>query len=52
MIDEKVEGEAAYGLGEEALRVIQLLPDEWIPLNVNEKSVDTRIFIPIRFLLY
>lgn len=51
IIDEKVEGEAGYGLGEEALRVIKLLPDEWIPLYMNGEPVDTRLFIPIGFKL-
>lgn len=51
IIDEKVEGEAGYGLGEEALRVIKLFPDEWIPLYINGNPVDTRLFIPIRFKL-
>ncbi|HLT08064.1 MAG TPA: energy transducer TonB [Cyclobacteriaceae bacterium] len=51
IIDEKVEGEAGFGLGDEALRVVQLLPDDWIPLAVDGKPVATRMFIPIRFIL-
>jgi len=51
IVDEAIEGEAAYGLGEEALRIAQLLPDEWIPLTIEGKPVATRLFIPIRFML-
>lgn len=50
-VDEQVEGEAGFGLGEEALRIVRLLPDEWIPLVVDGKPVATRMFIPIRFRL-
>lgn len=51
IIDEQIEGEAGYGLGEEALRVVKLLPDEWIPLTLRGEPVSTRLFIPIRFRL-
>jgi protein TonB len=51
IVDEQVEGEAGYGLGEEALRVAKLLPDDWIPLTIDGEPVATRLFIPIRFRL-
>lgn len=51
IVDEQIEGEAGFGLGEEALRVMRLLPDEWIPLIVDGQAVATRLFIPIRFRL-
>lgn len=51
IIDEQVEGEAGFGLGDEALRVIRLLPDEWIPITVEVEPVATRLFIPIHFIL-
>lgn len=51
IIDEQVEGEAGFGLGDEALRVIRLLPDEWVPITVEGEPVATRLFIPIRFIL-
>lgn len=51
IVDEKIEGEAAYGLGEEALRIIQLLPDDWLPVSIEGKPVAIRLFIPIRFVL-
>lgn len=52
IVDEQIEGEAGFGLGEEALRVARLLPDEWIPLTLDGKPVATRMFIPIRFRLF
>lgn len=52
IVDEQIEGEAGFGLGEEALRVVRLLPDEWIPLTLDGKLVATRMFIPIRFRLF
>jgi|SRR5690606_7324549 len=51
IIDEQVEGEAGFGLGEEALRVVRLLPDEWVPIIVDGEPMATRLFIPIRFKL-
>ena len=51
MIDEKVEEGPGHGLNEEALRVIQMLPDDWLPGRTNGQPVDVRIAIPIKFKL-
>jgi periplasmic protein TonB len=51
MIDEKVEKGPGYGLNEEALRVFQQIPDDWIPAKVNGETVDIRIMIPVTFKL-
>lgn len=51
MIDEKVEEGPGYGLNEEALRVFQQIPDEWIPAKINGETVDIRIVIPVTFKL-
>lgn len=51
MIDEKIEESLGGGLGEEALRIAQLLPDEWVPLKVNGVAVATRVLLPIKFKL-
>jgi len=51
MVDERVEVGLGFGLDEEALRVVQLLPDEWIPLRINGRAVNSRIFIEVRFRL-
>lgn len=51
MIDEKVEDGPGYGLSEEALRVFQLIPDDWIPARVNGEAVDIKIVIPVTFKL-
>jgi periplasmic protein TonB len=51
IIDEKVEKGLGYGLDEEALRVIQEIPDEWAPGIVNGEPTDMKILIPIFFRL-
>lgn len=51
MIDEKVEEGPDRGLREEALRVMQLIPDEWFPGNANGKPVDVRVSLPVKFKL-
>jgi len=51
MIDEKVEQGPGYGTNEEALRVIQMIEDDWIPAKVNGEAVEIRILIPVTFKL-
>ena len=51
MIDEKIEDGPGYGTNEEALRVIQLIPDDWIPAKVNGEVVEIRVLIPFKFKL-
>jgi protein TonB len=51
MIDEKVEEGPGYGTNEEALRVIQMIQDDWIPAMVNGEAVEIRILIPVTFKL-
>ena len=51
MIDEKVEEGPDRGLHAEALRVMQLLPDDWIPGKVDGQPVDVRISLPVKFRL-
>jgi periplasmic protein TonB len=51
IIDEKVESGPSPVLNNEALRVIQLMPNEWLPGKVNGDEVDIRIFIPVKFKL-
>lgn len=49
LIDEEIMGSPDKSLGAEALRVIKLMPDEWIAATVDGKPVRTRIIIPVRF---
>lgn len=49
MIDEKVEEGPGYGTNEEALRVIKLIPDDWIPAKMNGEAVEIRVVIPVTF---
>lgn len=51
IIDEEILEGPGNGLREEALRVIQMIPDEWIPGKVNGKTADIRIVIPVSFKL-
>lgn len=51
MINEKVEEGPGYGLNEEALRVFQMIPKDWIPAKVNGENVDIKILIPVSFKL-
>ncbi len=51
MIDEEILDGPGNGLKEEALRVIQMIPDEWIPGKVNGKIMDIKIVIPVTFKL-
>ncbi|HRJ31695.1 MAG TPA: energy transducer TonB [Cyclobacteriaceae bacterium] len=49
--DETVEKGLGHGLDEEALRVIQQIPDEWIPGTVNGETTDIKMIIPVTFRL-
>jgi periplasmic protein TonB len=51
LVDEKVEKKLGMGLDEEALKIIQMLPDEWIPLKVNGTPVDSKVLFRLRFRL-
>jgi protein TonB len=39
------------GCDEEALRVVKLIPNEWIPGIYNNKEVEVRVIVPITFQL-
>ncbi len=52
MVNETVLEGLGYGCDEEALRVFQLVPDEWIPaLGKNGKPVKSEIIFPLTFRL-
>lgn len=51
MIDEKIETGPGHGLDEEALRVVQLIDEEWFPLTIDGEARDARIFMIITFRL-
>jgi periplasmic protein TonB len=51
MIDEEILDGPGNGLQEEALRVIQMIPDEWMPGKINGKISDIKIVIPVTFKL-
>lgn len=40
-----------YGLDEEAIRVLKLFPDNWLPGLVKEQMVDVEVVYPIKFTL-
>ncbi|WP_018476771.1 energy transducer TonB [Pontibacter roseus] len=40
-----------FGMQEEALRVVSLLPGEWVPAIMGGKPVRSKHYIPVRFVL-
>ncbi len=52
IINEQVIKGIGGGCDEEALRVIQLLPDEWVPGVKGGVAVTTRMTFPINFVLH
>jgi len=51
LVNEKIEKDLGGGIGEESLRVIQLIPDNWNPATLNGVPVRTLINIPVRFTI-
>jgi periplasmic protein TonB len=51
LIDESIDTGIGGGAEEEALRLIQTLPDDWIPMKIDGLPVDVQIRIWIRFIL-
>lgn len=51
LINEKVEMGLGYGLDEESIRVIQMLPDEWLPVGWGSQPQDCKVVFQIRYLL-
>lgn len=51
IINEKVEEGPDYGFHEEALRVIKLIPDDWMPGKINGRPVAMKVLIPLAFTL-
>ena len=50
-VDHEIIKKIGGGCDEEALRVVKLIPDEWIPGIYNNKEVEVRIVMPITFVL-
>jgi protein TonB len=50
-IDHKVTQSIGGGCDEEALRVVKLIPDEWIPGVYNNELKEMLVLIPITFVL-
>jgi TonB family protein len=51
IIDEEILDGPGNGLQEEALRVIKMIPDEWIPGKIDGKITEIKIVIPVTFKL-
>lgn len=51
MTDERIESGPGHGLNEDALRVLQKIPDEWLPGKMNGSVVDMRIQIAVSYRL-
>lgn len=46
-----VETPLGFGMDEEAIRVLKLIPDNWLPGLLNEQPVDVEVSYPIYFKL-
>ena len=51
LINPAIKTPLGYGLDEEALRVIGLLPDNWLPGMFNGQAVDVEVSLPVSFRL-
>ncbi|WP_164891041.1 energy transducer TonB [Botryobacter ruber] len=51
IVNEKVEKGLYHSMDQEALRVVTLIPDEWVPARIDGKPVRTKIMIPIKFTI-
>jgi TonB family protein len=49
LVNEKIEKELGAGLGKEALRVVQMMPDTWTPGKLNGEPVRVQVTIPVVF---
>ncbi|MEJ8757894.1 energy transducer TonB [Pontibacter sp. H259] len=45
----EIKEKVGAGLEEEALRVVRMLPHEWVPAMVDGKPVTAKIYVPVRF---
>jgi protein TonB len=50
-VDHEIIKSIGGGCDEEALRVVKLIPDEWIPGIYNNKETEVQVIIPITFQL-
>jgi TonB family protein len=46
-----VDAPLGFGLDDEAIRVLKLLPDNWLPGMVGQRPVDVEVSLPIMFRL-
>jgi len=51
LIDERVEKGIGSGLDEESLRIIQMLPDEWLPVGWGDEPRDCRVVLQVKYKL-
>ena len=46
-----VDNPLGYGLDEEVIRVMKLIPDNWLPGQLNGQPIDVEIAYPFNFRL-
>ena len=51
LVNERIAKSLYPSADEEALRVIQLVPDEWVPARIGGTPVRSKIVIPVKFTL-
>lgn len=47
-----VKSPLGFGMDEEAIRVLKLLPDDWLPGLLGEQPVDVEVVYPVNFKLH
>jgi hypothetical protein len=51
LINERIEQGLGYGLDEESIRVVQMLPDDWLPVGWGKQSLDSKVVLQIMYKL-
>lgn len=51
LVDEQIERGLGYGLDEESVRIIKLLPNEWLPVGWGTNPQESKVVLEIKYKL-
>ena len=51
LVDEQIEQGLGYGLDEESLRIIKMLPDEWLPVGWGTEPQESIVVLQVKYRL-
>ncbi|MDQ2656234.1 MAG: energy transducer TonB [Bacteroidota bacterium] len=51
LVDEQIEQGLGYGLDEESVRIIRMLPDEWLPVGWGSEPQESKVVLEIKYRL-